>query len=93
MFNHLERIQRKPEYVRRRILLVTTVALFFIIVFVWFLFPGSSLVDNTEENTVYKELSPFSNIEDAFNSAVDNIGDGFGSLKGSLAGEALDVDE
>ena len=83
MFEYLEKIQKKPLYYRKRVLVVATVSLTSIIALVWFITVDFNL-DPVDPKALADDLRPVSEIKSSIGSFFDsakNIGvKAFGSF-------------
>ncbi len=86
MFNHIENIRQKPEYVRRRIALFITLTLFFVVVFIWILTLDTSPVRQEKSRIVDEAPSPFWTLRDTLNNSANDMSSKFEELKKQFNG-------
>ncbi len=73
MFKYIEKIQQKPEHERKRIALLITTGLFFVVVFLWLFLDNLNIISKeyTEDKT--NTPSPFTNAKDTFGNMFDDV--------------------
>ncbi len=85
MFRYIEKLQKKPEYVKIGIALFFTTLLFFIIMLVWFRVAGNPFVEK-KESRINETLSPFTVLGDTFVGIYDNAENNLSRLKEQFSG-------
>jgi len=72
MFSNIEKLQKKPDYIKRRITFFTTLALFFAIVLLWFFMGDIKPPEKKSINPTESILSPFENFKNVFIGIKDD---------------------
>jgi len=80
VFRYIEKLQKKPEHVKRWIAVFITIFLFLIIVSVWLSIDNTSFV-NKKESNINKTPPPFTVLKDTFGELFGNMGDNLKNLK------------
>ncbi len=80
MFRYIEKLQKKPEHVKRGIALFFTTLLFFIIIFIWFRVADVPFVEK-KESQISETLSPFTVLKDTFVGIYNDTENNFSKLK------------
>ncbi len=85
MFRYIEKLQKKPEHIKRGIALFITVLLFLVVIFVWLSIAGIPLVEKKESH-VSETPSPFIVLKNTFGDLTSGAGDNFKKLKEQFNG-------
>lgn len=73
VFNHIDKIRRKPEHVRKRIAFFVTLAIFSIIIFFWFYFVRIDIISQKKVKSNVNIISPFVNVKNTFGQIFSGI--------------------
>lgn len=71
MFDFLEKIQKKPEYVRKRILAATVALIMAVIIVLWFNDLKTSFATKEEKDS--RPPGPFSVFREAISNSVETL--------------------
>lgn len=93
MFNFLERLRRRPEYYRRGVAFLGSLAITLAIGVVWgtVIFPGS-VSQNAQANVISKN-SPFATFKKNIGSSFGAVKEQWGEVKGLLNQTSYDAPE
>ncbi len=80
MFKYIEKIQRKPEYIRKRITVIITVLLFVVVIFIWLFADNRNTTLKRSVGSNINTPSPITNVKNTFSSAFYNIKKEVGSV-------------
>ena len=72
MFSNIEKLQKKPEHIKRRIALLITLTFFLIITALWFSMGDIKPPRQSESTPSSDTISPFENLIDAFVDIKDD---------------------
>jgi len=81
MFSNIEKLQKKPDYIKRRIALLTALVLFLIIISTWFLVSDIKPTKKKSINPTENISSPFENFKNIFINIKDDAKTKFDSIK------------
>ena len=73
VFKYIEKIQQKPEHVRKRIAFFITIGLFFAVVFLWLFLDNLNVISKEYAKDDINTPSPFVNIKDTVGSIFDDV--------------------
>jgi len=72
VFSNIEKFQKKPEHIKRRIVLVVTLVLFLAIIAIWLSVGNIEHPKQKHENQIKSALSPFDNFKNIFMDIKDD---------------------
>jgi len=81
MLKHIEKLQKKPEFVRKRALHMTVGILMVIIVFIWISTFNIRFSNDQESQSNISNISPIEMLKDRGTVFYEKIEGGIGSIK------------
>ncbi len=87
MFKSIEKLRQKPEHIRRAVALFVTIALFLVILFVWFSTLNLGDTVQKEKDRVANTPTPFANLKDTLGGIFNDVTEQAESINGRFDGE------
>lgn len=73
VFNHIEKIQQKPEHVRKKIAFFVSLCLFLIVVFLWLFLDNLNVISEEYAKESADTPSPFTSASKVFENIFDDV--------------------
>ena len=73
MFNHIEKIQQKPEHVRKKITFFVSLCLFLAVVFLWIFLDNLNVISEEYAKDGADTPSPFTSASKVFDSIFNDV--------------------